>query len=148
LFFTRRKKKKKKKKKTKVNGKRQSAKAHSIITTTTEYLSKRAQCRECNSTRCLLSRWWWCPRRIYIHIYTYILLRFLDWSGCAVDCRGGTKASAPAALCTHTTFSQGLELTSAFMPHDNCCAYIASLFMERKSFWFLGCYCTRVRTSI
>lgn len=32
-------KRKKKKKKMKVNGKRQSAKAHSIITTTTEYLS-------------------------------------------------------------------------------------------------------------
>lgn len=56
----------------------------------------------------------------------------------------GRKASAPApapALCTHTTFSQGLELTSAFMPHDNCCAYVyPSLFMERKKcFWFLGC---------
>lgn len=48
----------------------------------------------------------------------------------------GRKASAPApALCTHTTFSQGLELTSAFMPHDNCCAYIPfSLYGKKKMF--------------
>jgi ribosomal protein S9 len=39
LFFTRRKKERKKKKKMKVNGKRQSAKAHSIITTTKRNIS-------------------------------------------------------------------------------------------------------------
>jgi hypothetical protein len=116
LFFTRRKKKKKKKKKTKVNGKRQSAKAHSI-TTTTEYLSKRAHSVESVT---VLDVYYHddddAPRRIYIHIYRYIYY-YASWIEVdALWIVEGERRPLLRLLCVHTTFSQGLELTSAFMP--------------------------------
>ncbi len=71
-----------------------------------------------------------------IHIYRYIYY-YASWI--EVDALWIVEGERRPLLlllllCVHTTFSQGLELTSAFMPHDNCCAYIPISLYGKKGF--------------